>query len=75
MAVSGRPGGAAGARRPGAAGHRRLPGRAGLPDSAEHGYLRWLVAFQSYMAGETAAARAGFEEAAAVGDRWGEPDL
>jgi DNA-binding CsgD family transcriptional regulator len=50
-------------------------GDSGLPDSAEHGYLRWLVAFQSYMAGETAAARAGFEEAAAIGDRWGEPDL
>ena len=50
-------------------------GASGLPDSAEHGYLRWLVAFQSYMAGETAAARAGFEEAAAIGDRWGEPDL
>jgi hypothetical protein len=50
-------------------------GESGLPDSAEHGYLRWLVAFQSYMAGETAAARAGFEEAAAIGDRWGEPDL
>jgi DNA-binding CsgD family transcriptional regulator len=53
----------------------RSPGASGLPDSAERGYLRWLVAFQSYMAGETAAARAGFEEAAAIGDRWGEPDL
>ena len=54
---------------------RRVLAGGGLPDSAEHGYLRWLVAFQSYMAGETAAARAGFEEAAAIGDRWGEPDL
>ena len=58
-----------------AAGGASAGGASGLPDSAEHGYLRWLVAFHSYMAGETAAARAGFEEAAAIGDRWGEPDL
>jgi DNA-binding CsgD family transcriptional regulator/tetratricopeptide (TPR) repeat protein len=44
-------------------------------DRAEHGYLRWLAAFQSILEGETAAALAGFEEAAAAGDRWGEPDL
>jgi len=60
---------------PGPGGLLAAGGASGLPDSAEHGYLRWLVAFQSYMAGETAAARAGFEEAAAIGDRWGEPDL
>ena len=47
----------------------------GPPDSAEQGYLRCLAAFQSYLEGETAAALAGFEEAAAAGDRWGEPDL
>ena len=56
-----------------ARGRRVLAG--GPTDSAEHGYLRCLAAFQSYMEGETAAARAGFEEAAAAGDRWGEPDL
>jgi len=49
---------------------------ADLPeDRAEHGYLRWLAAFQSILDGETATALAGFEEAAAAGDRWGEPDL
>ena len=59
----------------GGAGRGVRRGGARAPDSAEHGYLRWLAAFQAYMAGETAAARAGFEEAAAIGDRWGEPDL
>ena len=45
-------------------------------DRAEHGYLRWLAAFQSIPGrATTAAARAGFEEAAAAGARWGEPDL
>jgi DNA-binding CsgD family transcriptional regulator/tetratricopeptide (TPR) repeat protein len=44
-------------------------------DRAEHGYLRWLAAFQSILDGEDAAALAGFEEAATAGDRWGEPDL
>ena len=34
-------------------------------DRAEHGYLRWLAAFQSILDGETATALAGFEEAAA----------
>ena len=38
-------------------------------DRAEHGYLRWLAAFQSILDGETATALAGFEEAAAAGDR------
>ena len=44
-------------------------------DRAEHGYLRWLAAFQSILDGEDTAALAGFEEAATAGDRWGEPDL
>ena len=44
-------------------------------DHAEHGYLRWLDAFQSILEGEDAAALDGFEEAATAGDRWGEPDL
>jgi DNA-binding NarL/FixJ family response regulator len=44
-------------------------------DRAEHGYLRWLAAFQSILRGETAAALDGFEEAAAAADRCGEPDL
>jgi hypothetical protein len=47
----------------------------GPPDSAERGYLRWLTAFQALLEGEVAEALAGFEEAAAVGDRFGEPDL
>jgi hypothetical protein len=45
------------------------------PDRAEHGYLLWLAAFQSLLEGETAAALAGFEQAGAQGERWGEPDL
>jgi DNA-binding NarL/FixJ family response regulator len=45
------------------------------PDSAERGYLRWLTAFQTLLEGEVAEALAGFEEAAALGDRLGEPDL
>jgi ATP/maltotriose-dependent transcriptional regulator MalT len=45
------------------------------PDRAEHGYLLWLAAFQSLLEGETAAALAGFEQAATQGERWGEPDL
>ena len=44
-------------------------------DRAEHGYLRWLAAFQSILDGEDTAALAGFEEAATAGARWGEPDL
>jgi ATP/maltotriose-dependent transcriptional regulator MalT len=48
---------------------------AGGQDRAEHGYLRWLAAFQSLLEGETAAALAGFEQAATFADRWGEPDL
>ena len=47
----------------------------GPADGAEQGYLRWLTAFQSLLEGDTAAALAGFEAAAAAGDRWGEPDL
>jgi DNA-binding NarL/FixJ family response regulator len=39
---------------------------AGPEDRAEHGYLAWLTAFQSLLEGETAAA---------LGDRWAEPDL
>ena len=48
---------------------------ADAPEDAEHGYLRWLAAFQSILDGEDAAALAGFEEAATAGARWGEPDL
>jgi ATP/maltotriose-dependent transcriptional regulator MalT len=48
---------------------------AGREDGAEHGYLLWLTAFQSIVEGDPAAARAGFEQAAALGDRWDEPDL
>ena len=44
-------------------------------DRAEHGYVIWLGAFRSYIEGDDAAARAGFERAAALGDRWGDPDL
>jgi DNA-binding NarL/FixJ family response regulator len=44
-------------------------------DCAEHGYVVWLTAFQAILQGDTATSRAGFEQAAALGDRWGEPDL
>jgi DNA-binding NarL/FixJ family response regulator len=47
----------------------------GPPDSGERGYLRYLTAFQALLEGEVAEAMAGFEEAAALGDRFGEPDL
>jgi tetratricopeptide (TPR) repeat protein len=47
----------------------------GPPDSGERGYLRYLTAFQALLEGEVAEAMAGFEEAAALGDRVGEPDL
>jgi hypothetical protein len=48
---------------------RRMLADAG-EDSAEHGYLVWLTAFQAILEGDTAASRAGFERAAALGDRW-----
>jgi DNA-binding CsgD family transcriptional regulator len=53
---------------------RRVLAGAG-EDRAEHGYVTYLGAFQSYIEGDVAAARAGFEQAAADGDRWGDPDL
>jgi DNA-binding NarL/FixJ family response regulator len=53
---------------------RRVLAGAG-EDRAEHGYVIWLGAFGSYVEGDAASARAGFEQAAALGDRWGDPDL
>ena len=47
----------------------------GPQDSPERGYLLWLAAFQAMLEGDNAASVAGFEQAAALGDRWGEPDL
>jgi tetratricopeptide (TPR) repeat protein len=47
----------------------------GRQDLAEHGYLLWLAALVSIMEGRTRDALDGFERAAALGDRWGEPDL
>jgi DNA-binding CsgD family transcriptional regulator len=47
----------------------------GPHDLAEHGYLLWLAALRSIMEGRAREALAGFEQAAALGDRWGEPDL
>ena len=47
----------------------------GSPEVAEHGFLVWADAFQAIMAGDLAAALAGFEQAAAVGERHGDPDL
>src|SRR5215217_7884303 len=47
----------------------------GPPDLAEHGFLQWSDAFQAIMAGDPTAALAGFEPAAALGERHGDPDL
>src|SRR5215211_8988918 len=47
----------------------------GPPDLAEHGFLQWWDAFQAIMAGDPTAALAGFERAAALGERHGDPDL
>jgi DNA-binding NarL/FixJ family response regulator len=44
-------------------------------DLAEHGYLTWLASLRSIMEGRTREALAGFEQAATLGERWGEPDL
>jgi hypothetical protein len=47
----------------------------GPEDLPEHGYLLWLAALRSILEGRTREALAGFEQAAAIGERWGEPDL
>ena len=47
----------------------------GPPDLAEHGWLLWWNAFQAFIAGDPAAALAGFEGAAALGERRGDADL
>src|SRR5215211_406351 len=47
----------------------------GPPDLAEHGWLQWWDGFQAFIAGDPAAALAGFERAAAVGERRGDPDV
>jgi DNA-binding CsgD family transcriptional regulator len=47
----------------------------GPADLAEHGFLLWWDAFQAFVAGDAAAALAGFERAAAVGERHGDPNL
>src|SRR5215218_10757789 len=47
----------------------------GPPDLAEHGFLLWWDALQAIMAGDPAAALAGFERAGALGERHGDPDL
>jgi DNA-binding CsgD family transcriptional regulator len=44
-------------------------------DCAAQGFLLVPVALQQMLAGEHAAAHAAFSEAAAIGDRFGEPDL
>jgi DNA-binding CsgD family transcriptional regulator len=47
----------------------------GPPDLAEHGFLVWWDALQAIVAGDSAAALAGFERAAAIGERRRDPDL
>lgn len=44
-------------------------------DCAERGYLRLPAALQALAGGELATAYKGFEDAAATGDRFGDPDL
>jgi DNA-binding NarL/FixJ family response regulator len=47
----------------------------GPPDLAEHGFLLWADAFRTIMAGDPVAALAGFEQAAAIGERRHDPDV
>jgi DNA-binding CsgD family transcriptional regulator len=47
----------------------------GSYDCVERGYLRMLSAVQSMSEGDAAAAQPKFAEAAAIGERFGEPDL
>ncbi|MGH2689579.1 MAG: DNA-binding response regulator, partial [Actinomycetota bacterium] len=44
-------------------------------DCVERGYLRYLSALRSIFSGDVAAARAGFREAVATGERFGDPEL
>ena len=44
-------------------------------DCVEQGYLLIPGAFQALATGDTATAGVGFDEACAIGDRFGEPDL
>jgi DNA-binding CsgD family transcriptional regulator len=44
-------------------------------DCVERGYLRWTAAFQCITEGDWPAAATGFDEAGAIGERFGDPDL
>ena len=44
-------------------------------DCVEQGYLLFPVALQSLVEGDAATARATFDQAAKIGDRFGDPDL
>jgi DNA-binding CsgD family transcriptional regulator len=44
-------------------------------DCVEQGYLLWPVGMQRLVEGDAAAAAASFDEAAKIGERFGDPDL
>jgi ATP/maltotriose-dependent transcriptional regulator MalT len=44
-------------------------------DCVEEGYLLWLVGLQRLVEGDAAAAAAPFDQAAKIGERFGDPDL
>jgi DNA-binding CsgD family transcriptional regulator/tetratricopeptide (TPR) repeat protein len=44
-------------------------------DCVEEGYLLWLVGLQRLVEGDAAAAAATFDQAAKIGERFGDPDL
>jgi len=48
---------------------------AGRPESAEQGYVHLLSAVRQLMQGDADGARAGFEQAIALADRFGDRDL
>jgi DNA-binding CsgD family transcriptional regulator len=58
-----------------ARGQRLLDLDEGSTPVVEQGYLRYLVALRSVLEGAAEAAQSGFEEAAVIGERYGDADL